>query len=116
MGGKSSTGIDENIAGLLCYLLGVITGIIFYVIEKESKFVRFHALQSIIVFGGLAVVNMIIIPVLAVVPILGWIVGVLLSFLLSIASLVLWVLLMYKAYKGEMYKLPVAGSLAERYS
>lgn len=114
--GKTSTGIDENLAGLLCYLLGVVTGIIFYVIEKESKFVRFHAVQSIVVFGGIAVIAIVIIPILAVIPILGWIIGILLNFLLSIISLVLWVLLMYKAYKGEMYKLPIAGSLAEKYS
>ena len=46
---KTSTGLDENVAGLLCYILGWITGIVFLVIEPDNKFVRFHALQSIIV-------------------------------------------------------------------
>ena len=58
--GKTSSGMQANVAGLLCYLLGVITGIIFILIEKENKFVRFHAMQSIIVFGGLFVINMIL--------------------------------------------------------
>ena len=115
MGEKTSTGLDENVAGLLCYLLGVITGIIFYVIEKENKFVRFHAVQSIIVFGLLIILDWVVIPIVMMVPLLGWVIGGLLGMLTFVAALVLWVLLMYKAYKGEMYKLPVIGELAERY-
>ncbi len=115
MGEKTSTGLDENVAGLLCYLLGVITGIIFYVIEKENKFVRFHAVQSIIVFGLLIILDWVVIPIVMMVPLLGWVIGGLLGMLTFVAALVLWVLLMYKAYKGEMYKLPVIGEIAERY-
>ncbi|MDP3142898.1 MAG: hypothetical protein Q8N14_02985, partial [Candidatus Omnitrophota bacterium] len=57
--GKTSTGIEPKVAGLLSYLLGFITGVIFLLIEKENKFVRFHALQSIIVFGFLFVLGLI---------------------------------------------------------
>jgi uncharacterized membrane protein len=115
MGEKTSTGLDENIAGLLCYLLGVITGIIFYVIEKENKFVRFHAMQSIVVFGSILIINWVVIPIVMMIPILGWVIGMLLGLVVFIVSIVLWVLLMYKAYKGEKYKVPFAGDFAEKY-
>ena len=50
---KTSTGLDENVAGLLCYVLGWVSGLVFILIEQENNFVRFHAMQSIIVFGAL---------------------------------------------------------------
>lgn len=115
MGEKTSTGLEENIAGLLCYLLGIITGIVFYVIEKDSKFVRFHAVQSIVVFGTILVIQWVLIPIVMMVPIVGWVVGGLLGLVVFIVSIVLWILLMYKAYRGERYRLPIAGNLAEKY-
>lgn len=104
--GKCANGIQANLAALLSYLLGFITGIIFYVIEKENKFVRFHAMQSIITFGALFVLNMI----LAFIPVIGWV----LMPIINVAALVLWVILMVKAYQGENYKLPIVGDLAEK--
>ena len=106
--GKCSTGIQPNVAALLSYVLGFVTGIIFYVIEKENKFVRFHAMQSIIVFGAFFVAQFI----LVFIPIIGWILAV----LIPIAAFILWVILMVKAYQGEFYKLPVAGDVAEKHS
>ncbi len=105
--GKSSTGLDENVAGLLCYVLGWVGGLVFILIEPESKFVRFHAMQSIIVFGALSVIwiPLQFIPFFAV--FIGWLLGGL--------GFVLWIVLMVKAYQGEMYKLPVAGDLAEKW-
>jgi len=103
---KTSTGMNQNIAGLLCYAAGWITGLIFFLIEKENKFVRFHAMQSMMVFGGLTVLFM----VLGFIPIVGW----MLMPLLGIAQLILWVLLMVKAYQGETFKLPMVGDLAEK--
>ena len=103
---KSSTGLEANLAGALTYLLGPITGILFLVLEKESKFVRFHAMQSTITFVALFVISL----VLGMIPILGWL--MLLPFQLLV--LVLWVFLMFKAFKGEKYKLPTIGDLAER--
>ncbi|MEW6274577.1 MAG: DUF4870 domain-containing protein [Bacillota bacterium] len=103
---KSSLGLDENIAGFLCYLLGFITGIVFLVLEKESSFVKFHALQSTIAFGGLFIVSL----VLGFIPFLGW----LIDLLISLFSLVLWIICMVKAYQGEMFKLPVAGEIAAK--
>jgi len=106
--GETSLGMQPNLAGLLCYFFGFITGLVFYFVEKKNKFVRFHAMQSIVVFGSFFVANL----VLLVVPVLGVIIGGLLSLL----SLVLWVLLMIKAYQGEMFKLPIAGDIAEKNS
>jgi uncharacterized membrane protein len=103
---KTSTGMNQNVAGLLCYLVGWITGLIFFLIEKDNKFVRFHAMQSIITFGGLTMLFM----VLGFIPVLGWV----LFPILGIVQLVLWILLMVKAYQGELFKLPVIGDLAEK--
>jgi len=106
--GKSSTGIQPNVAALLSYLAGFITGIIFFVIEKENKFVRFHAMQSIVTFGVLFVAGIF----MAFIPVIGPIVGM----LIWILELVLWVILMVKAYNGEKFKLPIAGDFAEKNS
>ena len=105
---KSSTGLDENIAGLLCYLFGWITGLVFLLIEKDSKFVKFHAIQSIIVFGALSVVAIVV----SWIPLLGSVLGG----LLGILGLVLWIILMIKAYQGARFKLPIAGDIAEKQS
>ncbi len=103
---KTALGIDENIEGLLCYVLGFITGIVFLVLEKENKFIRFHAMQSIAVFLPLFVIGFFVM----LIPFAGWAIGM----LLWIAELVLWLLLMFKAYQGETYKLPIAGNFAEQ--
>ncbi|MDD2573982.1 MAG: DUF4870 domain-containing protein [Bacillota bacterium] len=103
---KSSTGMNENLAALLSYVLGFITGIIFLVIEKESRFVKFHAMQSILVSVALMVISF----VLGLIPIIGWIAAI----LLGPISLVLWIILMVKAYKHVWFKLPVVGDMAEK--
>ncbi len=110
-GPGSTMSIEPNIAGLLCYLGGWVTGLIFYLIEKENKFVRFHAMQSIVVFGAFTVLC-IVFGIMWVVPVLG----ALLSALAWIAGLILWIMLMVKAYQGEKWKLPVAGDIAEKNS
>lgn len=104
--GKSSTGLDANVAGLLCYLLGWITGLVFFLIEKESKFVRFHALQSIIVFGSFTVLPFVLIMIPAI--------GPLLLPLVSLVELVVWILLMVKTFQGETFKIPYVGDIAEK--
>jgi uncharacterized membrane protein len=105
---KTSTGLEENVAGLLCYVLGWITGLVFFLIEKENKMVRFHALQSIIVFGAITVVSIIV----SWIPIIGYIIGI----LLSVLALVMWILLMIKAYQGEKYKVVIAGDIADKHT
>ncbi len=105
---KTSTGLNENIAGLLCYVLGWVSGIVFLLLEQENKFVKFHAIQSIIVFGALSLVN----GVLGWIPVLGLIVGI----ISGILAFVLWILLMVKASQGERYKVKWAGDYAERWA
>lgn len=104
---KTSTGLTENVAGLLCYGLGWVTGIIFLLIEPENKFVRFHAMQSVVVFGVLSVVTFIF----SWIPVIGFVI----AWLAGPLAFILWIVLMYKAYQGEKYKLPWAGNLAERW-
>jgi uncharacterized membrane protein len=98
-------GIDQNLEALLCYVLGWITGIVFLFLEKENEYVRFHAMQSLVTFLTLFIITIVI----GWIPILGW----LISFLISIVGLILWLILMVKAYQGELYKLPYAGDFAE---
>ncbi len=115
--GKSSTGMQANVAALLCYVLGWITGLVFFLIEKENKFVRFHAMQSIVVFGALTVLQIVIgifLGLFTVVHLYFLIpIFTLLYPLIGLAGLVLWILLMVKAYQGEKFKLPIAGDIAE---
>jgi uncharacterized membrane protein len=103
---KTSTGLRENVAGLLCYVLGWVSGIVLLLIEPDNTFVRFHAIQSIYVFGTLTVAGII----------LGWIpfIGVFFSWIISIVTFILWIVLMVKAYQGTRYKVAWAGDLAER--
>lgn len=100
-----SKGGNENLMGAASYLLGFITGIIFLIVEKESRFVRFHAMQSTILFGSIFVANL----ALGFIPILGWLVGLMLTFL----SFIFWIVCMWKAFQGELYEVPFAGKIAK---
>ncbi|WP_306417021.1 DUF4870 domain-containing protein [Halobacillus sp. Marseille-P3879] len=86
-------------------MLGAVTGIIFLIIEKENNFIRFHAMQSVLVFGGLFVIGIVVnfIPII----------GILINLIIAPVSLILWIILMIKAYQGERYHLVVAGKMAE---
>ena len=103
---ESSTGMSANVAGLLCYVLGWITGIVFVILEKKSTFVKFHAWQSIMTFGVLTVALLI----LTWIPFIGWI----LSILIWILWVVLWIILVIQAGTGKMWKVPWAGDWAEK--
>jgi len=96
--------LPENVAGLLCYLGMWITGIVFLVIEPKNRFIRFHALQSIIVFGVLMVLS----GFFGMLPVFG----VFLTAAIGVLALILWIVLMIKAYQGELYKAPIAGDVA----
>ncbi len=112
--GKTSTGLEPNVAGLLCYVFGWITGLVFLVLEKDNKFVRFHAVQSIIVFGAFNVV-FIILWIFTLIPYI-WILFLVLIYLVGVFAFILWIILMLKAYAGEKFKLPVAGNIAAKQS
>jgi len=116
-GGPTSIGIPANVAGALAYVLGPITGVIFYVLERENRFVRFHAAQSIAVscvLFVLGIVLAVVSSVLGFVPFIGWLVAMLLSFGLWLVSFVLWLFLMWQAYQGHEWEAPLAGAFARR--
>lgn len=109
-GGSTGTGLDPKVSSLLAYLLGIVGGIVFYAISKDS-YVRFHAVQSIllsiamgVIYGGVTILGF------AVQFIFG------ISWLLYFAFLAVWIIVMVKAYGGERYKLPVIGDMAEKYA
>jgi uncharacterized membrane protein len=102
---KTASGLDANVAAALSYLVGFVTGIIFLVVEKDNRFVRFHAMQSTVFFLGLIVIDVL----LQVIPLLGFLFVV---FIVIPISAVMWLLLMYKAYQGEEFKLPLVGQWA----
>jgi uncharacterized membrane protein len=104
---KTAGGLDENVAGALTYVLGWITGAAFLLIEPTNSFVRFHARQSLILFGGLSIAWFVAVTI----PIVGWFFA---FFVIPYLSVGLWLLLMYKAYKGDRFKLPWVGDFAER--
>lgn len=116
-------GIDYNIAGLLCYVpFGFIAALVFLFTEpKESKFVRFHALQSLLLGAALIALSMILSFVtgfIGAIPGLGWIVALLmipLSLVVCVGTLVLAVWLIIKAYQHEMWQIPIIGPYAERW-
>ncbi len=96
--------LELRLAAVLSYLLWVIGGIILLVVERESRFVRFHALQSILYSGF-------VVAVLVALTLAGYST---LSVLAAIAAVVVWLYLMYRAALGRWYQLPVLGWLAER--
>jgi uncharacterized membrane protein len=119
---STQPGLSENLAGLMCYVLGWITGLIFFLIDKRP-YVRFHAAQSLVVFGGLHILRIVLAMVFGVSwwfsGGIGWAsfsFGWLLFSLVGLVSLILWIVLMVKAYQGERFKVPIAGDLAENFA
>ena len=117
---SAQSGMSENVAGFLCYLLGWITGLIFFLIDKRP-FVRFHAAQSMVVFGGLHIINIIIgIFFGAGLMMMGGFsafgMGAALYGLISLLALILWILLMVKAYQHEKFEVPIAAGIAKSFA
>lgn len=116
----AQSGMSENVAGFLCYLVGWITGIIFFFIDKRP-FVRFHAAQSIVVFGGLHIINIVIAIVFGAGMMMrggfaSFGIGGALYSLVGLASFILWILLMVKAYQHEKFEVPIAAGIAKSLS
>ncbi len=106
--------MTENVAGLLCYVLFWVSGLVFLLIEQENKFVRFHAMQSIVTFGSIMVVS-IVLSIIGLIPYLGVVFNIA-NGIIGFLAFVLWIVLMVKAYQGTKYKLPWAGDFAEKRS
>jgi uncharacterized membrane protein len=113
--GTVQSGMSENVAALLSYVLGWLTGLLFLVIDKRP-FVRFHAAQSLVTFGALHI----ILIVLGVIFGFGWFffggtfgIGALLFVIVRLVAFILWIVCMVKAYQGQRFKVPIAGDIAE---
>src|SRR5579864_4415380 len=111
--------LEENVAAALCYLVGVLTGILALVIEPYNRnpVVRFHAFQSIFAWVAAMVIGMAVSMLsypIAALPFIGWLIDILLWLAFSLGVLVLWLFLMYKAYNKERFVLPVIGIWAEK--
>lgn len=116
---ESSTGLSANVAGLLCYVAGWITGIVFVVLEKKSTFVKFHAWQSIMVFGVLTVVQIAVSGILTAIGVATFSPGLIafagvLGTIIWILTVILWIVLVVTAATGQMWKIPGAGNWAEK--
>ena len=116
---ESSTGLSANVAGLLCYVAGWITGIVFIVLEKKSIFVKFHAWQSIMTFGVLTVAHLILSTMLRAIAFATFLPGLavfagVLGTIIWIMMVVLWIILVIQAGTGKMWKVPWAGDWAEK--
>jgi uncharacterized membrane protein len=123
--GKSSTGLDPNVAALLSYVFGWVSGLIFFILEKENRFVRFHAMQSIffnvlVAVGVIAlwIVTFILVLVSSQLPdILGTLLGLVTSLIwlaFCVGLLIAWVMCLIRAYQGQIFKLPIIGNMAEK--
>ena len=113
----SSTGLTPNVAGALAYLLGPITGILFFLLEKENRFVRYHAAQSItlgLLWIALSVLFSVLSGMLVMVPVLGWLVALLLSVVFGLGGFFLWLFLMWRAFQGREWESPIAGPMARK--
>jgi len=100
----NQTGLSKNTSAALSYVLGPITGIVFLIIEKDP-FVRFHAMQSIVVFGFLFVVSLFLVFTIIFIPLI---------FLVKLLSFALWLILIYEAFSGKEFGLPIAGDISRR--
>jgi uncharacterized membrane protein len=117
--GLALAGLQENVAAALCYLLLVLSGVLFLVLEpyNKNRTIRFHAFQSIFIWVAIVVASLaisIVSGIWALVPYAGWMINSLLWSAFALAVFVLWLLLMYKAYNKERWVLPVVGPLAEK--
>ena len=114
---RSSTGLDANIAAALSYFLGLLSGAVFFGIETDSRFVKFHAMQSMLASVAAIViwiVYMVLAGILVYIPVLGWLVMLLLWAGLTIGMLGVWLFSMFKAFQGDRFKLPYIGEVAEK--
>ncbi len=118
--GPTSMGMQANVAAGLSYIVGWITGLIFFLSEKQNQFVRFHAMQSILFSGGLTVLYIVVwvldvVFAVANIGVLAVLFGCL-FWLVGLAAFVVWIILLINAFQGKKFKLPVIGDYAEKYA
>jgi len=110
---SATAGMDENVAGLLSYIFGWITGLIFFLIDKRP-FVRFHAAQSILLSIAIFIVYFAVAIGFGLFRVIGLgFLALLVWPIIGLVVFVLWIFLMYKAYQHEKFMLPIIGGIAE---
>lgn len=125
---KTGSGLEENVASALCYVLIWLTGIIFFLIEKDNKTIRFHALQSILTFIPLTIIGWILVGPLGITwsntgSVYGYSFGIptlspfyYVGLVVYLVMFILWLILMIKAYQGQKFKIPFVGDIAEKHA
>ncbi len=104
---KTSIGLDENVACFLSYLFGWVSGLVIFLIEKDNQTVRFHAAQSIILFGAISIIQTVFgYGAMFVTGLFG---------LLSLATLVIWIFLLVKSWTKDYFKIPVISDIADNF-
>ncbi len=103
---------NRNLVAALSYLLGFVTGIVILLVEKDDRYIRFHAMQSTLIFATLFVLNIVLDIVLKPVDFLGFL-STAINSLITLVAVALWVISMYKAYQGQIFKWPIVGQIAE---
>lgn len=108
-------GLSDNVAGLLAYLFGFITGIIFLIVGKDREFVRFHAWQSILISITFSVIWGVIVVfdlILAYIPLIGWLLGLMMTGTFGLFTFGVWIFFMVRAYQGARASFPIIGGIA----
>jgi uncharacterized membrane protein len=112
----TTTGMNARTEAIVSYVLWWFTGLIFFVIERKNRFVRFHAAQSFLFFGSVSIV-LTILHFIGIIPILGLLLALPLAFLTTviyILAIAVWLFLMFQAYRGNYFRLPIFSGYADR--
>ncbi len=117
LAGPTSTGVDPRLSALLCYTAWWVSGLIFLIIEQRNRTVRFHAAQSLVLFGGLsamiAILSVFSIGML-VVSSSAFQAARLFVYFVWMAAVGIWLWLMYRTFRGETWRVPFVGDLAAK--
>jgi uncharacterized membrane protein len=117
LAGPTSTGVEPRLSALLAYTAWWLSGLVFLVIEQQHRGVRFHAAQSVVLFGGLFLVIAVLSAIsvgMLVVSTAAFQAARMVAYLVWIAAVGIWLVLMFRTYKGETWRVPFASDLAQR--
>lgn len=111
------TGLAPNVAGALSYVVGVLTGILFLLLDRDRPYVRFHAAQAIVfslAWGVVWIGTVVLDVILGAIPVLGWLLSLLLTAGLALGGFALWLYVMFRAYQGDEWEMPLIGPYARK--
>lgn len=113
--GPTSTGLSSRTEAILGYLLWWLGGLVFFVIERKNRFVRFHAAQSIIFFGGVSVL-LSVLHLISLIPLLGFLLSIPISFastIITVIAILTWLFMMFQMYRGRNFRIPIVSGYAD---